>query len=238
MTAGFSFSQELKEKVDLTVSALAEKKFKVDPIAGENFSRFPSIVGSMQKRHGLIIESAILEAVGNLPNYTVWQVPAFHISQDVIAAVSSANNVKNNPDWIHLLNNSYPYTEENSAKTIQVDMVAFNRSTKDVVAMEIKRGYSTHDGGKKKAILKDVLSIQMLLKSYAENKTGEIIDSTKSLVCSYYSSREFNDLISVDRHDLDDLFGSEICLYVEQVNQYYQEKIQKLLGDLTAQAIS
>ena len=111
-------------------------------------------------------------------------------------------------------------------------MVAFNRSTKDVVAMEIKRGYSTHDGGKKKAILKDVLSIQMLLKSYAENKTGEIIDSTKSLVCSYYSSREFNDLISVDRHDLDDLFGSEICLYVEQVNQYYQEKIQKLLGDL------
>ena len=39
MTAGFSFSQELKEKVDLTVSALAEKKFKVDPIAGENFSR-------------------------------------------------------------------------------------------------------------------------------------------------------------------------------------------------------
>ena len=54
----------------------------------------------------------------------------------------------------------------------------------------------------------------------------EIINSTKSLVCSYYSSREFNDLISVDRHDLDDLFGSEICLYVEQVNQYYQEKFK------------
>ena len=73
-----------------------------------------SIVGSMQKRHGLIIESAILEAVGNLPNYTEASARFPHKSRR-IAAVSSANNVKNNPDC-YITNNSYPYTVENSAR--------------------------------------------------------------------------------------------------------------------------
>ena len=49
-------------------------------------------------------------------------------------------------------------------------MVAFNRSTKDVVDGD--KTWLLNTRWRQKAILKDVLSIQMLLKSYAENKTG------------------------------------------------------------------
>lgn len=235
MSDEFSFSSSLKTMIDRTVEGLAGQKFKVDPIAGKAFSQLPSIVGSMQKRHGLIIESAIFEAVDRLPNYTAWKEPNFHISQDVQSAVASVNNVKQNPDWKHLLGNEYPY-KTGTGKTLQVDLLAFNKTTSQAFAVEIKRGYSNHDAGKKKAILKDALSVQMLLKSYCEMELGTKIFEARSLICSFYKSSEFDPSVSVNKDTLDELFGADVLSYVENVNNYYRKNIHDLLRTLATQS--
>ncbi len=218
----------LRPEVDATVASLAVKEFKIDPIAGRRYSLIPAIIGSAQKRHGTLIERAILEAVNVSPNYTAWRLPEFRISNDAIGIAARVNNVKKNPDWLDILEQNLAYG--GAAKTVQIDMMAYNRETKFLCALEIKRGYSHHDAGKKKAILKDTLCIHMLLKSYGERVDGLNVDRAEAKICNFYKDREFADQIMLDKDELDAYFGAEILEPVEEVNHYFRRQIQEMLG--------
>ena len=186
----------------------------------------PAIIGSAQKRHGTLIEKAILAAVNASPNYTAWQFPEFRISNDAIGIVARVNNVKQNPDWLDKLEQNLAYGD--AAKTVQVDLMAYNTETNFLCAMEIKRGYSHHDAGKKKAILKDTLCIHMLLRSYGERVDGLIVHRAESKICNFYKDREFADQIMLDKDELDDYFGADILGPVEEVN--LRQQIHEMLG--------
>ena len=219
--------------IDATIDKLANKKFKIDPIAGKKFSRGGSVLGSMQKRHGLIIEKAIFEAVNESPNYSVWTIPDFKVSNAANSAVSGVDNVKKDPDWLHLTGNNYPYGE--AASLLQVDLIAYNLETKVISAVEIKRGYSHHDAGKKKAILKAALCVQMLLKSYGESEIGSTaIVEARSRICNYYKEKEFHPCIMFDKNSLDDFFGIEVLAKVEEVNNYYRSSFNLLMQEETS----
>lgn len=217
----------LRPEVDATVANLAETEFRTDPIAGRRYSLIPAIIGSAQKRHGTLIEKAILAAVDANPNYTAWQVPEFRISNDAIGIAARVNNVKKNPDWLDILEQNLAYGV--SAKTVQIDLMAYNRETGFLCALEIKRGYSHHDAGKKKAILKDMLCVQMLLRSYGERQDGLNIDRAEAKICNFYKDREFADQILLDKDELDDYFGAEILGPVEEVNHYFRQQIHEML---------
>jgi hypothetical protein len=51
----------LEPVIDATIQRLNNKVFLPDPIAGPHFSRIVSVMSSAYKRHGYIIERAILE---------------------------------------------------------------------------------------------------------------------------------------------------------------------------------
>ncbi|MCH8348422.1 MAG: hypothetical protein IH901_08045, partial [Proteobacteria bacterium] len=167
-----SILEKLRPHVDETVGRLIETEFRIDPIAGERFSKIPSIIGSVQKRHGTIIEMALREAINLNEHITVWKEDEFKVSSDAVGIVAGVNNVKLNPDWLHILTQQLTYG--GASKSLQVDLIAYNHDTREIKALEVKRGNSHHDAGKKKAILKDVLCVQMLLKSYGEQEGFEV----------------------------------------------------------------
>jgi len=220
-----SILQTLRPVVDKTIASLAEKKFKFDPIVDKKISRISSLVGSSQKRHGYIIERAIIEAVKTLPNFTVWSEPEFKISHRVNGMISSINNVKKEPDWLDLLDNHFVYGE--SARTQQVDLIAYNRDTKKIIALEIKRGYGDHDAGKKKKILQEILATRLLLKSYGKQQGCSSI-SSEAYICSYYGSDEFDKRISISKDQLNHVFDGDVYSLVEEVNHYFRKKIREM----------
>ena len=61
----------LRPLIDATIRRLNSKKFLPDPIAGAHFSRIVSVMSSAYKRHGHIIERAILEQLQRNPNFEV-----------------------------------------------------------------------------------------------------------------------------------------------------------------------
>lgn len=225
-----SILEKLKPEIDASVARLAAKEFKIDPIAGKKYSRVPSVVGSMQKRHGLIVEKAIFEAIQSFSSYTVWTEPSFKVSNEVNVATSNINNVKQNPDWLHLLNHDHPYG--NQSTTLQVDIMAYNKDINELYALEVKRGYSLHDAGKKKSILRSALAVQMLLLDYGKKELGvEKISKVACRICNYYKAAEFNSKIQIDKDDLDSFFGVPIYSMVEEVNNYFRTQIHLLMGD-------
>jgi hypothetical protein len=94
----------LKPKIERTIKRLDSKDFTTDPIAAPHFSRITSIMSSAYKRHGYILETALLETLRLCPHFEVWQDKAFHVppAVDHIVAGSVADPTK-------LIGTDYPY---------------------------------------------------------------------------------------------------------------------------------
>ena len=148
----------VRGEVEKTIQRLNAKKFIPDPIAGEHFSKIPSILNSAYKRHGYILERAILEALKLCPHFEVWNDKKFHISPAVDHIVDGS--IK---EPAKLIGTDYPYSPE--GQTLQVDAFVFNKNNGSLKAYEAKRGTAFHDSRTRRRILRDVLCVQVLLKS-------------------------------------------------------------------------
>jgi hypothetical protein len=73
----------LKPEIEKTIKGLDSKNFEPDPIAGPHFSKITSVMSSAYKRHGYILERAILESLRLCPYFEVWNDPAFQVPSAV-----------------------------------------------------------------------------------------------------------------------------------------------------------
>ena len=209
--------------IEVTVEKLKNKKFKSDPIAGEHFSKIVSVMSSAYKRHGFIIERAILERLKTNTNFEVWEDRSFNVPSIADHLVDSAIE---NPELIFESETSYV----EGPRTLQIDVIVYNKINKQISAYEIKRGNGLHDSGKRRSILRDLLCTQILLKSYGKQKGLEIL-SAKSYIIFYYGMCSIKKPFSLTREELDEHFGFSIFKEVEMVNEYFRSKLFDILTE-------
>ena len=108
-------------EVDAPIERLALKRFATDPIIDERYSRITSIVSSAYKRHGAIIEHALLVALTAAPHLQVWPDPIFRVSPEADMLAGSDSSA---------LGTSLRYGADNFTRTLQVDVLVYNRNTR------------------------------------------------------------------------------------------------------------
>jgi hypothetical protein len=69
----------VRDEVERTIQSLESKIFLADPIAGPHFSKITSVMSSAYKRHGFILERALLEALKQCPHFEAWREEHFHV---------------------------------------------------------------------------------------------------------------------------------------------------------------
>jgi len=212
----------VKDEVEATIQRLDAKQFKPDPIAGPHFSKIPSILSSAYKRHGYILERAILEALKLCPHFEAWRDDLFQIppAVDHIVAGSIAEPTK-------LIGTDYPYSD--GERALQVDVIMFDKNTGILKAYEIKRGSGFHDSGKRRSMLRDALCVQVLLKSYGKQR-GLDVKEAFSHIIFYYGKCSIPKPFSLTGAELDDHFGWPVHEAVEEVNKYFQSRLFLILS--------
>ena len=213
----------LRPEIQKTIEALAVKKFRVDPLAGEKYSKIVSVLSSAYKRHGFILERALLEAIKEHPDLTVWDDYKFQVSNTADHMVDSI--LENHHDAI---STQMPYGSGH--RTLQVDLITYNTKTKHVSSYEVKRGNGLHDAGKKRSILRDLLCQQVLLKSYA-NSHGYEAKSASVHIIFYYGQCSIKKPFSLVQSELDEHFGWPVVEAVEAVNNAFRDSLEEMLQD-------
>src|SRR4051794_30524404 len=148
--------------VDLTIGRLSKSKFTTDPIVGARYSAITSIVSSAYKRHGKIIEQALVATLRSAPHLTVWDDPLFCVSEAAERLASGETTA---------LGASLPYGTGSAVRTLQVDLLVYNTATRRLGAYESKRGAGVHDSGKIRSMLRDMRCLRMLIRSYGEQRS-------------------------------------------------------------------
>jgi hypothetical protein len=215
----------LKPQVDATVDALAAVEFRPDPIAGTLFSRMTSVLSSAYKRHGPIIERAIVERLNESDRYTVWGVDRFGVQQQAATTVAAAGN---NPAT--LANTHLPYVGDHAGDTqLQIDAVVFDHETNVVSAYEIKRGNGHFDAGKQRSMKRDALIAKVLLQSHCTGRGHAAVDS-RSHIIFYYGLRSIPAPLGIIGAELDDHFGIPVWEEVETVNAYFRSRLFEIIS--------
>ena len=209
--------------IDETVERLNAKKFRRDPIGGEHFSKIVSVMSSAYKRHGFILERAILERLSEKSTFEVWEDRAFAVSPVADHLVDASMGEPED-----LLEARAAYTSDQAKRTLQIDTIVYDKVSKHVSCYEIKRGNGLHDAGKRRSILRDLLCAQVLLKSYAEQR-GLEVRSARSHIIFYYGQCSINKPFSLTKDELDSHFDFDVVAHVEQVNELFRTRLFDLL---------
>jgi hypothetical protein len=212
----------LKPEIEKTVNGLDLKVFDADPIAGPHFSKITSVMSSAYKRHGYILERAILEALKLCPHFEVWRDPIFPVPPAVDHIVDGSIG-----EPTKLIGTDYPTSD--GQRTLQVDAIVFNKDKGTLNAYEIKRGSGLHDSGKRRSMLRDTLAVQVLLKSYGKQR-GHEISSAFSHIIFYYGKCSIPKPFSLTGAELDEHFGWPVHEAVEEVNKYFQGRLFSILA--------
>ena len=207
--------------VDDTIAKLAAMKFPTDPIAGEKHSRSTSIVSSAYKRHGTILEAAMVEGMRESNRHKIWKDDGFKVSAAADHLVSSQSDAE-------CLSTSVPYAVGVAARHIQVDLLAFDYADETIRSYEIKRGFGQFDAGKIRSIRRDLRCAQVLLRSYGQVQKLEP-KAAEARIVFYYGRRSIPRPWSLIKEELDDHFQFPIVERVERVNSYFREKLHALL---------
>jgi hypothetical protein len=212
----------VKDEVEKTILRLNEKQFTPDPIAGKHFSKITSILSSSYKRHGYILERAVLEALKVCPNFEVWREEEFQVPSATDHIVNGSIN-----EATKLIGTDYPYSE--GARKLQVDVIVLDKTTGVLRAYEVKRGAGLHDAGKRRSMLRDVLCVQVLMKSYGKQR-GLDVKEAYSHIIFYYGQCSIPKPFSLTGAELDDHFGWPVHNAVEEVNGYFQKRLFSILS--------
>lgn len=207
-------------EVDATIRRLAAKQFQIDPVVEARYSRITSIVSSVYKRHGGIIERAFAAALREWPHLTVWEDPVFRVSAAAERLADSDSTA---------MGNLLRYGSEDYVRTLPVDFLVFDLRSSRLGAYECKRGFGYHDSGKKRSMLRDLRCLQMLIKSYGEQRQMPV-GTAEARIIFYYGQCSVGPPWALTRADLDEHFGAPVAESVELVNRYFKERLNELLA--------
>ncbi|MEP0941215.1 MAG: hypothetical protein ABJH63_10235 [Rhizobiaceae bacterium] len=215
----------MKPQVDATIDLLMKKDFRPDPIAGELFSRVVSVISSAYKRHGSIIEKAILNCISENERYEVWNVNQFGVQTLANTMVAAAEG-----DVEALADTHLPYVGDGAGDgTLQIDAVVFDNETGIVSSYEIKRGNGSFDAGKRRSMNREALATKILLKDHCVQR-GYPADDSRSHVIFYYGIRSIPAPIGLTGDELDEHFAMDIVGPVEEVNTYFRSRLFEIIS--------
>jgi hypothetical protein len=217
----------LAPSIDLTINGLKRKRFTPDPISGKHYSKIASVISSACKRHGYILERAILEQLKTCPRFEVWEDRAFRVTP---TAEHIVDTIFGTPD--RAIHTTTDYSPQGH-RTLQLDAIVYDRERKTLGAYEIKRGAGLHDSGKRRSILRDLLCTQVLLKSYGLQRGLEVAEAA-SRVIFYYGKCSIKKPFSLTAEELDDHFSWPVREAVEALNEYYRQRLFGLLMNFGA----
>ncbi|MCL5779276.1 hypothetical protein M1105_20165 [Limibaculum sp. FT325] len=213
--------EKLKPTVEATIAGLNGKRFKADPIAGAHFSRIVSVMSSAYKRHGFILERAILERLKMNPDFEVWEDKQFQVPSTADHIVDSAIG-----EPAHIFGSETTYRP--GSRTLQVDAIVYNKLTGKLTGYEVKRGAGLHDSGKRRSILRDLLCLQVLLRSYGAQRGLEVSDANAHIIF-YYGECSIKKPFSLVREELDEHFGFPVQEAIEAVNEHFRSRLFSIL---------
>jgi hypothetical protein len=215
-----TFMERVTPVVDDTIKALAKTKFVQDPVAGIKYSRATSIISSAYKRHGRILETALRRACE--------RVTGTKYGRRILFGYRGPQTPWSAPK-VRMLAAKAHFRMATACGSFRSTLLPSTVRIKQSGHTKSSAANGQFDAGKIRSIKRDLLCVQVLLKSYGVELAKLKPVAAESRIIFYYGVRSIPRPWSLVREELDDHFGFPVVARIEEANEYFQTKLHQLL---------
>lgn len=200
--------------------------FETDPILGPEVSPLVSRASSLQKRHGFLLEFAIVCALRHSGRFVV--LPGTEIpitaAADSLASLSSADA---------LAGIELPH-EPPFVRNVTLDLVVVDRERGWAGGFECKRGRGKCTSRLLRPIVRDLEATGVLLTSYLQGRGFETVGSTVTGLIDIYGGSRAPDHLVLNLADLDAFFGVPVSPVIDEMNASLARGFRRAIPSLLA----
>jgi hypothetical protein len=171
----------LTRAAQLVVSNAIAGAFAEDPVIGADLSRAMSVLGSVVKRHGLLLQKTLADALAANDRFDVLVDVALPITE-------AANELLLGRNSAEALARISIRADATTAKLVTADIVVIDPEAGWAGAYDVKRGNGATESRKRRPIEHHLRGIRLVLASYLAKRGYENITRVTTGVIDYYGA--------------------------------------------------
>ncbi|MER2269244.1 hypothetical protein [Methylobacterium oxalidis] len=220
-------SPELLAAAEAAVDTALATVFTSDPVLGPGLSQLNSVLASVVKRHGSLIESAITEALERSDRYLVLRNVAMPITEPTQETLRDST-----PAQLH---GSSIALRGEVAQTVFLDLVAIDLEERRAFVAEIKRGGGKSEMRKVHQVEWILRAAQLQGRSFLAS-LGYQVASARAVLIDVYGRAGFSEDLTVTGAELDALFEVPVEDALETVTAVLAARLREAVPGLVAVA--
>jgi hypothetical protein len=205
--------------------------FPIDPVIGPDLSKSFSIINSVVKRHGLLIQRTlgdVLGASGRFEILTEVPLPITEAAHDLLTSKNSDRDLAK----IQLK------ADSKTSRMVTVDLIVVDTESGWAGAYDVKRGNGTTESRKRRPIELDLRAARLILASFLAKCGYDSIRSVTSAVIDYYGASGFSKEMKLTREELDEHFGVPVLDTIDAMTAELQRALHAEMRNLLTPALT
>lgn len=188
---------ELARSAQTLVANAVAAAFNEDPVIGPDLSRAVSVIGSVVKRHGLLLQSTLATALAASGRFDV----LVDVAIPIVDAASELLLARNAAEDLARINIR---ADASAERIVTVDVIVVDPEVGWAGVYDVKRGNGPVDGRTRRPIEHDLRAAGMVLSSYLAKRRGyRNITRLTAGVIDYYGNTGFPKDFKITREELD-----------------------------------
>ena len=205
--------------------------FPVDPVIGAEWSKTFSIINSVVKRHGLLIQKTLSDALaasGRFEILTDVPLPITEAANDLL----TSKNCERDLAKIRLK------ADSKTVRMVTVDLIVVDTENGWAGVYDVKRGNGATESGKRRPIEFGLRAGRLVLASFLSKYGYDDIRSVTSAVIDYYGASGFSKELKLTREELDEHFGVPVLETIDAMTAELQRALHLEMRTLLVPALS
>ncbi|WP_296738987.1 hypothetical protein [Mesorhizobium sp.] len=198
--------------------------FPIDPVIGPELSKSFSIINSVVKRHGLLLQKSLADALAASGRFEVMTEVALPITEAANDLLTSQNSDRD-------LAKIKLKADSNTVRMVTVDLIVVDTESGRAGVYDVKRGNGATESGRRRPIELGLRASRLVLASFLSKHGMEGINSVTSAIIDYYGGSGFSKELKLTRDELDEHFGVPV---VETIDAMTAELNRALLDEVQA----
>jgi hypothetical protein len=220
---------ELLTAAEAAVDGALRATFVPDPLLGPGLSQLGSVLASVVKRHGGLIEMSITDVLERSGRYIVLRGVAMPITVPTQELVRASTLAQLGDMSIAL---SGPV-----AQTVFLDLIVIDRHERRAIIAEVKRGSGKNEARKIHQVAWVLRCAQVQGRAFLASLGFEVA-SARAVLIDVYGRAGYDDDLTVTGAAIDRLFAVPVTAAVEAVTAVLRGRLRAAVPDLLTVALA
>lgn len=222
-------SPELLAAAEAAVDGALGAVFALDPLLGPDLSQLASVLASVVKRHGHLLETAIAEALEHSGRYLVYRSVAMPITEATQELLRASTPEQLRGKSVAMLGEV--------AQTVFVDLVVIDLETRCAIFAEVKRGGGRSEMRKRHQVEWVLRAAALQGRAFLATLGIQVANARAVLIDAYGRAGYAADL-TVSGTELDALFGVPVSAALEAVTAVLATRLRAAMPALVTTAFA